>query len=448
MDVVLTETQAEEYVHGVCFKTGPPGRVGVELEWLVHDRADRALPVPATRLDGALGAVESAGGLPHGSKLTREPGGQVELSTRSASTLADCVRSTAVDLNALREALAPEGLELTGHGLEPRRDPARLLDHPRYRAMEQHFDALGPWGRMMMRATASVQINLDSGDDSDGITGYRRRWALAHRLGPVLVAAFANSPLWQGRPTGWRSTRQWVWANADPDRTRPPQPQPPQSSRSQSQSQSQSSSDADPRGSWARYALDAPLLCLRRTPPESWAAPRGLSFRSWLRGDAAERPPTLGDLDYHLTTLFPPVRARGWLELRMVDAQDGDGWIVPAVLAATLLDDPAAAEAAWAATEPLCTGGSTQPTAEVWLRAARLGPADPAIGEAARACFAAAEAALTTAPATSAPATTASATTVGADPGGLLRDALSAFALRYTEQGRCPADDLLEGLDR
>ncbi|MEV4613037.1 ergothioneine biosynthesis glutamate--cysteine ligase EgtA [Kitasatospora sp. NPDC049258] len=425
MDITLTETQAEAYVRGVCFKTGPPGRVGLELEWLVHDRADRTRPVPAARLDAALTALESAGGLPHRSGLTREPGGQIELSTRSAGPLADCVRATAADLDALRDALSRAGLELTGRGLDPHRDPARLLDHPRYRAMEQHFDELGPWGRMMMRATASVQINLDSGDDTDGITGYRRRWTLAHRIGPVLVAAFANSPLWHGRPTGWRSTRQRAWAYADPGRTRPPEP------------------GQDPRGSWARYALDAPLLCLRRAAPGTWAAPRGLDFRTWLRGGAGERPPTLDDLDYHLTTLFPPVRARGWLELRMVDAQDGDGWIVPAVLAATLLDDPTAAEAAWEATAPLCPSGGDQPAAGTWLRAARLGPADPAIGKAARRCFAAATAAL-------ADSATATATDPdpGPGPGGRLRGILTAFAERYTEQGRCPADDLLEGADR
>ncbi|WP_033822100.1 glutamate-cysteine ligase family protein, partial [Kitasatospora sp. MBT63] len=273
MDTLLTETQAEEYLRGICFKTGPPGRVGIELEWLVHDRADRTRPVPTARLDAALAAVESAGGLPYRSGLTLEPGGQIELSTGTATALADCVRSTAADLEALRDAFSRTGLELTGRGLDPHRDPARLLDHPRYRAMEQHFDARGPWGRMMMRATASVQINLDSGDDTDGITGYRQRWTLAHRIGPVLVAAFANSPLWHGSPTGWRSTRQQVWANADPARTRPPGPGP------------------DPRGSWAQYALDAPLLCLRRTAPATWAAPTGLTFRSWLRGGAAERPP-------------------------------------------------------------------------------------------------------------------------------------------------------------
>ncbi|MFG2848588.1 ergothioneine biosynthesis glutamate--cysteine ligase EgtA [Kitasatospora sp. NPDC048296] len=411
--MLLTEAQAEAYVRGVCFKTGPPGRVGIELEWLVHDLADPTAAVPAARLDAALDAVRSAGGLPHGSALTVEPGGQLELSSPTAATLADGVHATATDLGALRRALADAGLALAGRGLEPHRDPARILEHPRYRAMEQHFNEVGPWGRMMMRSTASVQLNLDSGDDTDKITGYRRRWTLAHRLGPVLVAAFANSPLRRGRPTGWRSTRQWIWANADPARTRPPEPGP------------------DPREAWTRYALDAPVMCLRRTPPGSWNAPPGLGFRDWLRGAPAERGPTLEDLDYHLTTLFPPVRPRGWLELRMIDAQQGEGWIVPTALAATLLDDPAAAEAAWEATAPLCPGGAPQPSAEVWLRAARLGAADPELGKAALACFTAALAALAD---------------TGADRDRQLGRALHAFAVRYTERGRCPADDLLEGL--
>ncbi len=117
----------------------------------------------------------------------------------------------------------------------------------------------------------------------------------------------------------------------------------------------------------------------------------------------------------------------------MIDAQAGDGWIVPAVLAATLLDDPAAAEAAWQATAPLCPGGADRPDDGTWLRAARLGPADPEIGKAARLCFTAAVAALADS---------------GADPDGRLRGALTAYADRYTEQGRCPADDLLEGPDQ
>jgi glutamate--cysteine ligase len=112
----------------------------------------------------------------------------------------------------------------------------------------------------------------------------------------------------------------------------------------------------------------------------------------------------------------------------MIDAQPGDGWQVATAVATALLDDPVAADAACAATEPLC-GEHPMPDQEVWLRAARLGPADPEIGKAARAALAAAEAALGR---SGAPRP--------------LRDAVGRFMEHYTERGRCPANDQLDAL--
>ena len=239
--------------------------------------------------------------------------------------------------------------------------------------------------------------------------GWRRRWELAHRLGPVLVAAFANSPLWRGEPTGWRSGRQAVWGRMDPSRTRPPE------------------HDEDPRTAWANYALDATLLCVRCNESEPWHAPPGLTMRDWLDGAAPRlRAPTITDLDYHLTTLFPPVRPRGWLELRMIDTQHADEWIVPAAVTAVLFDDPTAAQVAWAATEPLCDG-QVLPRADMWERAARFGLSAPDIAKAALACFAAAENALS-------------------ESSDSVRFAVSAFIERYVARGRCPADDRLAAL--
>jgi ergothioneine biosynthesis glutamate--cysteine ligase EgtA len=408
----LREDDALAHIAGICFKTGPPQQTGVELEWLVRDDRDPAAAVPLERIEDALAPLGSPGELPYGGRITLEPGGQIELSSRPAASPARCLQQTALELDVLRATLAPAGLVLEGQGLEPYRTPARVLDLPRYQAMEEYFDASGPWGRMMMRATASVQVNVDAGDEGDDTTGYRFRWALAHRLGPVLVAAFANSPLWQGKPTGWVSTRQAVWSNMDPGRTRPP------------------ASDGDPRAAWARYALDAHLLCLRRPDPAPWTVPQGTPLRSWLRDPDSERQPTLDDAEYHLTTLFPPVRPRGWLELRMIDAQRGDQWMVPALLVTALLDDPVAARAAYRATEPI-TGGQELPPWPVWLHAARYGPGDTRIGDSIRACFTAASEALARSGA----------------PEQLQR-LLADFALRYPELGRCPADDDLDALHR
>ena len=183
----------------------------------------------------------------------------------------------------------------------------------------------------MMCATASVQVCLDAGDDSDGPDGYRRRWGLLHAIGPVLVGAFANSPLPRGKPTGWVSSRQQVWAHMDPGRTRPPQ------------------LDGDPRAGWAAYALDAQVMCVRDPESADWSAPpRADVPRLGPRRPATTGPPATScggpppsDLEYHLSTLFPPVRPRGHFELRMIDAQPGDGWIVPLAVSSALLSDAA-----------------------------------------------------------------------------------------------------------
>jgi ergothioneine biosynthesis glutamate--cysteine ligase EgtA len=437
-DVLPREQQAANHIHGICLKNGPPKRVGVELEWLVRDARDPALPVPAERIAAAaapfcgdapaLPSSAAPGVLPTGSLLTTEPGGQLELSSLPADTLADCVRDTAADLTALRAAAADAGLTLAGVGLDPLRSPQRILDLPRYAAMEEFFDRDGPWGRQMMCSTASVQVCLDAGDDSDTRTGYRWRWRFLHTIGPVLVAAFANSPLRNGRPTGWRSSRQQVWAHMDAGRTRPPR------------------LNGDLRAGWADYALDARVMCVR-SEGDDWTAPPGLTLRDWLqRGQAGDpappvpggvpgRAPESADLEYHLSTLFPPVRPRGHFEIRMIDAQPGDGWVVPlAVVSALLADDPAA-ELAMAAAERIWLGhppgewpdGPGPDGSNPWLRAAMSGPADPGIARASRECFAAARAALARQRVPAA-----------------IRAAVDSFIAEYVQQDRCPADDLLK----
>ena len=324
---------------------------------------------------------------------------------------------TGRDLAALRDAAAAVGLELCGYGLDPLRPPRRLLDLPRYAAMERFFDREGPWGRQMMCGTASVQVCLDAGDDGAGDYGYRSRWRLLHAIGPVLVAAFANSPLRGGKPTGWRSARQQVWSNMNPGRTRAPTLGAPPPA----------ADHGDPRDAWAAYALDAELMCVREPGSADWTAPPGLTFRDWLRdaGSGALRAPTAEDLDYHLSTLFPPVRPRGHMELRMIDAQPDDGWIVPAAVATALADDERAADAAMAAAEPVWDG--PEDAHEPWLCAARSGPADPRIGRASRQCFEAADAALGR---SGVPAA--------------IRQAVADFTERYVLNDRCPADDHLE----
>ena len=111
----------------------------------------------------------------------------------------------------------------------------------------------------------------------------------------------------------------------------------------------------------------------------AWDVPEGLTFRDWTRS-REPRPPTREDLDYHLTTLFPPVRPRGHLELRMIDAQPGeDGWIVPLAVTAALFDDPEAAETVYRTVKPLAerAGPGPAPRNPLWRDAARHGLTDP-----------------------------------------------------------------------
>ncbi|NJQ01119.1 ergothioneine biosynthesis glutamate--cysteine ligase EgtA [Streptomyces zingiberis] len=403
----VTEDEAEALVAGICFKTGPPRTVGVEVEWLVHDEYDPHDPVARGRLEAAHAALRL---LPLTSVLSVEPGGQLELSSRPAPSLGRCVEDVRADLGTVRAVLREHGLTLAGMGVDPWRPPRRFLREPRYDAMEVSLGRTGTAGRTLMCASASVQVCLDAGTEEPGVMGFESRWWLAHRLGAVLTAAFANSPLAEGRATGWKSTRQLMWARLGPGRSGGP------------------FLAHDPRRAWARRVLDAPVMCIRRDGP--WEVPDGLSFRAWTRS-ATPRPPTRADLDYHLTTLFPPVRPRGHLELRMIDAQPGDdGWIVPLAVTTALFDDPRAARTAHRAVEPLAgrAAGTPAPHNPLWTAAARDGLADPDLRRAAVTCFTAALEALPR---------------LGA--GTAVVDAVASYADRYVQRGRCPADEVLEG---
>ncbi|MFB4311708.1 ergothioneine biosynthesis glutamate--cysteine ligase EgtA [Actinomadura sp. GTD37] len=386
----LTVDGVYQHIRGVCFKTGPPGTVGAETEWFVVDTAEPAAHVPAERVRAL---VADAGPPAGGSKITYEPGGQLELSSAPFRGLGVLHAALGADIARIRDALARDGLSLAGHGVDPVRRPRFQADHPRYACMRDYFRAGGfpDAGLAMMCSTASVQVNLDIGADEPDAS---RRWRLAHALGPVLVAAFANSPLRAGRRTGMHSSRQGIWTELDPCRTLPVL---------------RDGEDGDPAEAWTRYALDAQVM-LVHTADGEWVSDPGMSFLEWLdKGEPGEE-----DLAYHLSTLFPPVRPRGWLELRMIDAPPGRYWPVPVAVATALLDDPAASRAAEAAAEPV---------ADRWAEAARRGLSDAPLAAAARACFTAALDALPR---------------LGASR---LVPLVEEYDRRYVRRGRSPADD-------
>ncbi len=389
---VLTGPEARGIVaeRGFGGPTAPPeeaDRVGVELEWLAVCAKDRARPAPFDAVQAITAELDP---LPRASRVTFEPGGQLEL---SSAPLPGSQASDALDddLAVLTPALADAGVGLVAVGLEPGSPRPRVVRSPRYDAMEAFFDADGGAGRLMMASTAALQINVDFGSSGD----VANRWRLAHDVGPVLAAAFANSPLADGRPSGWRSARLAIWSALDQGRS------------------TAVTTTGSPREAWAEYALAARVMLVRCSESSHVALTETVSFADWIEHGHRLGWPTSDDLDYHLTTLFPPVRPRGWLELRMIDALPSPWWRAAVAVSVALVTDPEIAPTVRAAVEPV---------RDRWGVAARYGLAHPDLARAARVCFDAAAAVM--APGTS-------------------RDATAAFIDRYVARGRCPADDTL-----
>ncbi len=348
---------AEAYVSKVCFKLGPPALVGAELEWLtaLDDGTRPTLSALAAALGDhsprSIDPESPALSLPGGSIVTVEPGGQVELSSSPYTSVSELAPMLDADARLLRDILGDAGIDIASVPADTARAPERLLVLPRYCAMENRFTTIGPFGKLMMCNTAAAQVSVDAGRDRAEVAA---RWHMLHAIGPAFVAAFARSPELAGAPAGrWASQRMRTWLELDSSRT--------------DSSRTAVPNTGDPIADYARWALDVPLLCIQGVD-QNWEAPAGTTFAQWLDDPGVVgRAPTHGDLDYHLTTLFPQVRACGHLEIRYLDAQPDGQWVVPAAAFEALLSTP---ELVARATE---IGGGT---AGRWLDAARVGLAD------------------------------------------------------------------------
>jgi glutamate--cysteine ligase len=344
---------ARQAIAEASLRPGGDRRVGLELEFHLVDLAH---PSRRPGWDAVQSLLAGLPVMPAGSSITLEPGGQIELSTTPHPDLVASVTALRSDRETLRQSLAAAGYGAAPLGSDPARPARRTNPHHRYVAMEQHFEALGYSGpgRAMMSATAALQINVDAGPAA----GWSDRLAHIRALVPVLVAASSTSPYLGGRSSGWHSMRQETWHGIDPGRSDP-------------------ISSGEPTDAWVNYALHAPVMLVREGDRLHPVTER-VTFGAWLRDPARlGRPATRADLDYHLTTLFPPVRPRGYVEIRCIDALPDRWWPALAALAVTLIDDPVAAEAA---TE-LC-----EPVRHEWESAARRGPDDPALRAAVTGC--------------------------------------------------------------
>jgi glutamate--cysteine ligase len=283
--------------------TGAP-RVGLELEWLTFPTADRSRRVELTDLSPTLDALEGA--LPCGGRVTVEPGGQVEISTPPCSSVGDAIDAARTDVAIVRSALGAIGIDMVGAGLDRFRSPQRVVDSARYRAMETYFDHAGPEGRTMMCNSASMQINIDFDGDT------RDAWRAANLAAATLGAQFSEPC----------PSRLDLWMRIDRTRAAPV-------------------TGDDPGDAWGAYALAARLMFIRQSADDCLPVLDGTTFAGWIEHGHPLGWPTEADLTEHLTTLFPPVRPRGWLELRTIDALDDDQWPIAAERAvAMVLDGP------------------------------------------------------------------------------------------------------------
>jgi len=318
-------------------------RVGTEHEKIgLHEDDHTPIPYEGERGIGALleRIAEQDGWQPiredgrvialtkQDASITLEPGGQLELSGAPLRTIHETCDEFHRHLALMERVCAPLGIVWLGLGMHPIHSVAELPRMPkqRYRIMQRYLPARGPLALEMMFATATVQANFDYADEADMADKLRT----AMGIQPVVSAIFANSSLSEGKANGFESRRLHVWAHTDPDRT-----------------------GLLPMvfeagfgyRSYVDWALDVPVFFIVRG--EHYEPAGGRSFRQLLRDGFREQRLTLADFDRHLTTLFPDVRLKRFIEVRGADAvPPGLTCSLPALWKGVLYE-PGARAAAW-----------------------------------------------------------------------------------------------------
>jgi glutamate--cysteine ligase len=263
--------------------------------------------------------------------ISLEPAGQLELSGAPLRNLHQTCAEAGRHLKQAKAIGERLGLGFLGLGMWPDKSRAELPIMPkgRYAIMLRHMPRVGSLGLDMMLRTCTIQVNLDYASEADMVKKFRVGLALQ----PVATALFANSPLTEGRPNGFKSFRSHIWEDTDPHRT------------------GMLPFVFDEGFGYERYcdyALDVPMYFVFRDGKYIDAA--GQSFRDFLRGELPALPgekPTISDFNDHLSTAFPEVRLKSFLEMR---GADGGPWsricALPALWVGLLYDDQAL-DAAW-----------------------------------------------------------------------------------------------------
>ena len=320
-------------------------RIGTEHEKFVYRTADHRAPSydePGGIRDLLMGLtrygwepiyegdhVIALGG-PDGN-VSLEPAGQLELSGAPLENLHQTCAETGRHLKQVKEVGAELGLGFLGLGMWPdkAREDLPIMPKGRYAIMLRHMPRVGTMGLDMMLRTCTIQTNLDYSSEADMVKKFRVSLALQ----PFGTALFANSPFTQNKPNGYLSYRSHIWTDTDPARTG---------------MLPFVFEDGFGYERYADYMLNVPMYFVYRDGKYIDAA--GLDFKDFLSGNLAVYPgqkPTISDWNDHLSTAFPEVRLKSFLEMR---GSDGGPWnricALPALWVG-LLYDQGALDAAW-----------------------------------------------------------------------------------------------------
>ena len=263
--------------------------------------------------------------------VSLEPAGQLELSGAPLVSLHQTCAETGRHLTQVKEIGEKLGIGFLGLGMWPDKARADLPVMPkgRYKIMMEHMPKVGTMGLDMMLRTCTIQVNLDYSSEADMVKKFRVGLALQ----PLATALFANSPFTEGKPNGFLSYRSHIWSDTDPARTG---------------MLPFVFEDGFGYERWADYMLDVPMYFVFRDGKYIDAA--GQSFRDFLKGELPALPgekPTMADWTDHMSTAFPEVRLKSFLEMR---GADGGPWSRICALPAFwvgLLYDQGALDAAW-----------------------------------------------------------------------------------------------------
>ena len=350
-----------------AFKPPDQWKMGIEFEKLGVDPATgKAIPYSGKNgVEQILSRLaDRFGWTPHytegrllelereASRITLEPGAQVELSGAPYRTLHEMAEEVKTHLDELKAVSEPDREAWIGFGNQPVSEwnDIELLPKKRYEIMTRYLPSQGELSLAMMRETAATQLNLDYADEKDAMEKFR----LSMAMSPLFTALFANSCISGGRSNGFLTRRAYIWQNTDPARC--------------GFIERLYHSDAG-FADYVEYALDVPMLFVVRDG--NWIEIAGeVTFRQYMESGHQEYRPTWDDWLLHLSTIFTESRFKPYLEVRGADCSlPGMEMAFPALVKGILYDTQARREA-WEIVQPW----SSVERQALYLTISRRGP--------------------------------------------------------------------------